>query len=106
MPSSWIIKTIDILKYSPFRLASCFPTVTPDQLRLDGFEERLHHGIVKQLPLLLMGALKPSLSGVFGIRVNSIAIPYRYDELTLRVADAVRPPYQEYELRDPFSYDH
>ena len=60
----------------------------------------------KQLPLLLMGALKPSLSGVFGIRVNSIAIPYRYDELTLRVADAVRPPYQEYELRDPFSYDH
>jgi hypothetical protein len=40
VPPSWIIEPIDILEYSPFRLASCFPTIAPDELRLDGFEER------------------------------------------------------------------
>jgi hypothetical protein len=40
VPPSWIIELIEILEYSPFRLASCFPTIAPDELRLDGFEER------------------------------------------------------------------
>jgi hypothetical protein len=40
VPPSWIIEPIDILEYSPFRLVSCFPTIAPDELCLDGFEER------------------------------------------------------------------
>ena len=40
VPPSWIIELIDILEYSPFRVASCFPTIAPDELRLDEFEER------------------------------------------------------------------
>jgi hypothetical protein len=35
-----------MLEYSPFGLASCFPTSAPDQLGRDGFEERLHLGII------------------------------------------------------------
>jgi hypothetical protein len=46
MPPSWIIEPIDILEYRPLGLASGFPAVPPDQLCLDGFEERFHHGIV------------------------------------------------------------
>ena len=41
-----IIGTVDMLEYSPFGLASCFPTSAPDQLGRDGFEERLHLGII------------------------------------------------------------
>jgi hypothetical protein len=41
-----IIGTVDIREYSPFGLAFCFPTIAPDQLGRDGFEERLHLGII------------------------------------------------------------
>ena len=51
MSPSWIIEPVDILEYRPFGLASCFPTVTPDQLRLDGFEERLDHRIIITISL-------------------------------------------------------
>ena len=77
MPPSWIIEPVDILENRALGLASCFPTVTPDQLRLDGFEERLHHGIVItiafaahrdleavlfQAPLILIGTiLRPAV---------------------------------------------
>ena len=47
---SWIIEPVDILKYPPFGLASCFPTIAPDHLRLDGFEECFDHGIVITIP--------------------------------------------------------
>jgi hypothetical protein len=40
-----VIESVDILENSPFGLASCFPKIAPDQLSLDGFEERLNHGI-------------------------------------------------------------
>ena len=35
-----------MLEYSPFGLASCFPTIAPDQFGRDVFEERLHLGII------------------------------------------------------------
>ena len=41
-----VIKSIDILEYCPLGLASCFPTIAPGQLGLDGFEERLHRRII------------------------------------------------------------
>ena len=41
-----IIGTVDMLEYSPFGLASCFPTSAPDQLGRDGFEECLHLGVI------------------------------------------------------------
>ena len=46
MPSPRIVEPIDILEYRPFRLASCFPAIAPDQLCLERFEGRLDHGIV------------------------------------------------------------
>ena len=46
MPAPWIIKSVDILEYRAFCLTACVPFVAPDQLSLDGFEERFNHGIV------------------------------------------------------------
>jgi hypothetical protein len=45
MAAAKVTGIVDRLEYSPFGLASCFPTIAPDQLGLEGFEERLHHGI-------------------------------------------------------------
>jgi len=50
VPAAWVIKAIDILEDRAFSLTACVPTVAPDQLSLDGFEERLDHRII---PLLL-----------------------------------------------------
>ncbi len=36
---------IDVFEDRALSLSPCFPTVAPDQLRLDGFEARFHHGI-------------------------------------------------------------
>ena len=46
MTPPWIIEPIDILEDRPFSFASGFPTVAPNQLCFEGFEERLYHGIV------------------------------------------------------------
>ncbi len=51
MPPTRVIEPIDVLEYRPFRLASGFPSAAPDQLGLDGFEERLDHGIVVTVSL-------------------------------------------------------
>jgi len=37
---------IDVFEDRALGLTACFPTVTPDQLGLDGFEARFHHGII------------------------------------------------------------
>ena len=57
-----IIGSVDILEYSPFGLASCFPMVAPDQLSFDGFEERLNHRIVITISL----AVHRDLEAVLG----------------------------------------
>lgn len=54
-------RTINVLEYRPFGLASGFPTVAPDQLCLEGFEERFNHGIVVTIVFQLIDTLKPSL---------------------------------------------
>ena len=41
MATAQIVEAIDILEYRAFRLTARVPTITPDQLGLDGFEERL-----------------------------------------------------------------
>jgi len=46
MTPTWIIKPIDVLEYCRFSLPSGFPSVAPDQLRLEGFEEGLDHRII------------------------------------------------------------
>ena len=46
MATARIVEAIDILEYRAFRLTARVPTITPDQLGLDGFKERLDHGIV------------------------------------------------------------
>ena len=45
MPAARIIKTVDVLKDSGFCLAADFPNPAPDQLGLDGLEERLDNGV-------------------------------------------------------------
>ena len=45
MTPTRVIKPVDVLEYCPFRLSSGFPTVAPDQLCLERFEECLNHGI-------------------------------------------------------------
>ena len=39
-----IVEAIDRLEYRAFCLTTRGPTITPDQLGLDGFEERLDYG--------------------------------------------------------------
>ena len=72
MPPSWIIEPIDILEYGPLGLASGFPTITPDQLGLDGFEERFHHGIVVTISLTAHRGLEVVLFQALLIRVGTI----------------------------------
>ena len=51
MSAAWIIEAVDILEYSTFCLTACVPTIVPNQLGLDGFEERLNHRIVVTIAL-------------------------------------------------------
>lgn len=69
MPPSWIIEPIDILEDRAFCLTTCVPTVAPDQLCLDGFEERLNHGIVVAISLPTHGNLEPVFNQTFLIVV-------------------------------------
>ena len=46
MTAARIVEPIDILEDRTFCLTACVPFVAPDQLSLDGFEERFNHGIV------------------------------------------------------------
>ena len=72
MPPSWIIELIDILEYGPLGLASGFPTITPDQPGLDGFEERFHHGIIVTISLTAHRGLEAVLFQALLIRVGTI----------------------------------
>ncbi len=51
MPSARVIEAVDVLKDGGFGLAAGFPRPAPDQLGLDGFEERLDNGIVIAIAL-------------------------------------------------------
>ena len=51
MPPPWIIEAVDVLEDRAFCLAACVPTIAPDQLSLDGFEERFNHRIVVTITL-------------------------------------------------------
>jgi hypothetical protein len=51
VPAPWIIKSVDILEYRAFCLTACIPSVTPDQLSLDGFKERFDHRIITTISL-------------------------------------------------------
>ena len=46
MATARVIEPVDILEDRAFSLTACVPTVAPDQLSLDGFEERLDHRII------------------------------------------------------------
>lgn len=41
--AAWIVEPIDILEDRAFCLTACVSFVAPDQLSLDGFEERFNH---------------------------------------------------------------
>ena len=46
MATARVIKAVNVLEYLALGLTTCFPTVPPYQLSLNGFEERFQHGIV------------------------------------------------------------
>jgi|TARA_B110000305_G_scaffold241843_1_gene317857 hypothetical protein len=46
MVATWVRNPTDVIENCAFSLPPRFPTVAPDQLCLDGFEERLSHGII------------------------------------------------------------
>ena len=69
MPPRWIIEPVDILEYRALRLTPCFPACAPDQLRLDGFEERLNHGVVIAIAFAAHGNLEAVLCQMFLIIV-------------------------------------
>ena len=51
MAAARVIEPIDILEDRALGLTACVPTIAPDQLSLDGFEERFNHGIVIAIAL-------------------------------------------------------
>ena len=51
MAATRIVEPIDILEYRALGLTACVPTIAPDQLCLDGFEECLNHRIVVTISL-------------------------------------------------------
>ena len=46
MPAARVIEAVDVLEDASFGLATGFPIPAPDQLGLDGLEERLDSGVV------------------------------------------------------------
>ena len=45
MPVARVIEAVDVLKDAGFGLATGFPCPAPEQLGLDGLEERLDNGV-------------------------------------------------------------
>ena len=45
MPSARVIEAVDVLKDDGFCLTAGFPRAAPEQLGLDGLEERLDNGV-------------------------------------------------------------
>ena len=64
-----IVEPIDILEDRSLGLTARVPTITPDQLGLDGFEERLDHGIVIAIALAAHRDLEAVLFQALLIRV-------------------------------------
>ena len=55
MPAARVIEAVDVLKDAGFGLAAGFPRPAPDQLGLDGLEERLDNGVVITIALAAHG---------------------------------------------------
>ena len=55
MPAARVIEAVDVLKDGGFCLATGFPRPAPDQLGLDGLEERLDNGVVITIALAAHG---------------------------------------------------
>ena len=72
MATAQIVEAIDILEYRAFRLTARVPTITPDQLGLDGFEERLDYEIVITISLTAHRDLEAVLFQALLIRVGTI----------------------------------
>ena len=72
MATAQIVEAIDILEYRAFRLTARVPTITPDQLGLDGFEERLDYGIVVTISLTAHRDLEAVLFQALLIRGGTI----------------------------------
>lgn len=51
MATARVIKTVNVLEYRALGLTACFPTVPPDQLSLNGYEERFNHGVIVAIAL-------------------------------------------------------
>ena len=80
------MEPVDILEYRPLGLASGFQAVPPDQLCLDGFEERFHYGIVVAI------SFYAASKAAFDSHVNRIATRDPYDEYSPSVvAVGARP---------------
>ena len=69
MAAARVIEPIDILEDRALGLTACVPTIAPDQLSLDGFEERFNHGIVIAIALAAHRDLEAVLFQALLIRV-------------------------------------
>ena len=65
MPTARVIKAVDVLEGGGFGVATRFPRAAPDQLDLDGFEERLNGCIVMAVAFAAHRRLEPMLSQDF-----------------------------------------
>ncbi len=62
MPSARIVEAIDVLEDGQFCISACVPWPPPDQLCLDGFEERLKSRIILAIALVAHRHLKAVLA--------------------------------------------
>ena len=62
MAATWIVEAIDVFEDGHLSLAPCFPRMPPDQLRLDGFKERLNRRIIVAITFARHRYLEPMLA--------------------------------------------
>ena len=62
MAASWIVEAVDVFEDRHLSLSAGVPGVSPDQLCLDGFEERFNGGVVIAISFATHGCPEPMLA--------------------------------------------
>ena len=62
MAAAWIVEAVDVFKDGHLSLPACCPRMPPNQLGLDGFEERLNSGVIVAIAFAAHRRLKPVLA--------------------------------------------
>ena len=72
MTAAWIVEAVDVVEDRHLSMSACVPCVPPEQLGLDGFEERFNSGVVIAIALSTHGYFEAVLAQDLLIVVRTI----------------------------------